>query len=160
MSSDLQTMYGWVRRTREALFTYCADLPPDLYTLERPDFALGSMRNVHLHVANTYLDWLDYFGLNAEPVRLQPAEHPDVPAVRRAFDRADAAVERFLARYGDRPETPVTHAVRWQAEPLTVPALWLFTHSVTHEFHHKGQILSFGRSLGHPITADADLVLP
>jgi uncharacterized damage-inducible protein DinB len=35
-------------------------------------------------------------------------------------------------------------------------------HPLTHEFHHKGQMLAMGRMLGHPFPPgrDTDLVGP
>ena len=32
-------------------------------------------------------------------------------------------------------------------EPLSTTPLWLLTHTETHEFHHKGQIVSMARHL-------------
>ncbi len=38
---------------------------------------------------------------------------------------------------------------------LMVNPLQLFTHVITHEFHHKGQIMSLSRHLGYtPVDAD------
>ncbi|MCB0535444.1 MAG: hypothetical protein KDD14_24780 [Saprospiraceae bacterium] len=38
---------------------------------------------------------------------------------------------------------------------ILAPPLRLFTHIVTHEFHHKGQILSLSRHLGYtPVDTD------
>ena len=39
---------------------------------------------------------------------------------------------------------------------------WLILHSVTHEFHHKGQAPALARMLGHshPGKPDTDLVDP
>jgi uncharacterized damage-inducible protein DinB len=39
---------------------------------------------------------------------------------------------------------------------------YLLLHPVTHEFHHKGQVTSLGRILGHPVPdgTDLDLALP
>ncbi|MFP3360862.1 DinB family protein, partial [Planococcus sp. SIMBA_143] len=36
---------------------------------------------------------------------------------------------------------------------------WLYTHTATHEFHHKGQIVKIGRKLGY-IPPDTDLIEP
>ncbi|WP_299427523.1 DinB family protein [uncultured Meiothermus sp.] len=55
MNDDLRVFYGWVRRSREVLFGYCASLPPEIYTQRRPDFGFDSIRNLHVHVANCYL---------------------------------------------------------------------------------------------------------
>lgn len=91
--------------------------------------------------------------------KLLPADHPDMASVRRSFEEVDRLVGRFFDRYRDAGEARVTGRVGWQNEPLTVTPLWLFSHTVTHEFHHKGQVVTLGRRLGFP-PADTDLVLP
>lgn len=159
MSQPLPQLYEWVRQTREVLFTYCESLPAELYVTTHPGFGHGSIRATHLHVADCYDHWLANFGLREGRSRYKPEDYPDLAAVRRAFAAADATVQRFLARYGASLDESVTNSVRWQPEPLTVPALWLLSHSITHEFHHKGQIASLGRILGHP-APDTDLLLP
>jgi uncharacterized damage-inducible protein DinB len=96
-------------------------------------------------VANCYRRWLGNFGPVDPAVssRSTPSSAcPDVAAMRQSFAEVDALVGRFLE----------TDRVSWQQEPLTVSALWLFTHTTTHEFHHKGQIVLFGREAGFPGT--------
>lgn len=39
----------------------------------------------------------------------------------------------------------------------SIQPLKLFTHVITHEYHHKGQILSLSRHLGY-IPADTDII--
>jgi uncharacterized damage-inducible protein DinB len=41
-----------------------------------------------------------------------------------------------------------------------VTACWLVLHPVTHEFHHKGQVVTLLRRLDHPVTVDLDLPPP
>jgi uncharacterized damage-inducible protein DinB len=39
--------------------------------------------------------------------------------------------------------------------PERVDGFKLFTHTITHEFHHKGQILTLSRQLGYtPVDTD------
>ena len=63
MNDDLRVFYAWVRRSREVLLGYCASLPPEIYTQERSDFAFGSIRNLHVHVADGYLWWVGAVGM-------------------------------------------------------------------------------------------------
>jgi uncharacterized damage-inducible protein DinB len=149
----LLTMYDLIRRTREDLFTYCETLPLAVYTAERPGVSHGSIRDIHLHVANCYRAWLGNFGLGDPDVswRSTPSSTcPDVAAMRLSFADVDALVGRFLEHYRTDITALVTGRLRSQEEPFTVSALWLFSHPATHEFHHKGQIVLFGREAGYP----------
>jgi uncharacterized damage-inducible protein DinB len=56
----------------------------------------------------------------------------------------------------------VLHEFRWWLDGfvkgLEMPR-WLFTQAVTHEFHHKGQIVTIARQLGYQ-PVETDLVTP
>ncbi len=47
---------------------------------------------------------------------------------------------------------------QFSGEKFVATPLWLFTHTMTHEFHHKGQIATMGRMKGH-IPPDLDLIM-
>ena len=53
----------------------------------------------------------------------------------------------FLRHFREAYDPPVTGRLRWQTVTATPAAL--FTHVITHEFHHKGQIASMSRHLGY-----------
>jgi uncharacterized damage-inducible protein DinB len=150
-------MYEWIRRTREVIFRYCESLPVAVYRQSLPAFGPESIRDLHVHAAQCYLAWLGRFAMGEE---VAEPDGEDVAATRRLFARADDAVERFLGRFWAFPDRPLQGTVSWRAEPLTVTPRWLLTHAVTHEFHHKGQMVKLGRLLGHPVATDADLALP
>lgn len=142
MNQDLR-LYTWVRRTREVLFDYTQHLPLEIYTLERPDFGFGSIRNLHAHVADCYLWWVGRVGLGQAGLELDPRLIPDTAAMRGLF----AQVYPF-----HHPSPP--------SNPMQISQRWLL-HPITHEFNHKGQMLALGRVLGHPNTAlDTDRVPP
>jgi len=162
MNDDLRVLYAWVRRTRETVFDWTASLPAEVYTAERPEFAIGSLRTVHAHAGECYLWWTGHFGLGLDWAGLDrdPSSLPDVAAMRAYFRQVDAVVERAMATFADLDaEFTVHHPA---AGPMPVTRRWLLMHPLTHEFHHKGQMLAMGRMLGHPFPAgrDTDLVYP
>jgi len=153
-------VYDWVKRTREEVFAYCASLPAEVYVRESDEFGWGSLRNTHVHTADCYRFWLAEETLGAPMDRFGPRDYPDVAAVRQLFARVDDLVAAFIARFpGARLERPLARKVSWQPEPLVVSPLWLLTHTVTHEFHHKGQMVTMGRILGYA-PPETDLALP
>ena len=76
-NADLRAAYAWARVGRERLLTWLESLPGDVYTLERPDFAFGSLRNVQVHVADCYRVWIAERGLGETVVRHDPRALPD-----------------------------------------------------------------------------------
>ena len=81
------------------------------------------------------------------------------PPCARVFAQTDAMVEGFLSEFANSLDKPFTCPHPSFPDGLTVTSRWLFTHTVTHEFHHKGQITDICRHLGHP-TPDTDLIIP
>lgn len=153
-------VYGWVKLTREGLLAFCDSLSLSVYTAEREGFGWGSIRNTLIHVADCYRFWLAEKALGQDAAGYEAGKCPDVPAARRVLEAADAAVARFCDAFaGDAFFRPLSLKVRWQPGPMVVTPLWLLTHTVTHEFHHKGQIVAFGRLWGHP-APETDLALP
>ena len=161
MNDDLRLLYGWVRRTRENLFAYTQALPPETLIHEHPDVGFGSIRNLHAHVANCYLWWLGEVGFGRDSVQVDPQQIPDTAAMRQLFAKVDLLVEEALTRFDD-PDRAYdwTHPKTGWKERHS--QRWLVMHPITHEFNHKGQILTLGRLLGHsfPSNVDADLVQP
>lgn len=160
MDQSLHDLYRWVCGSRANLFAYLDALPPGVYSHEVAGFPWGgSMRNLHVHVADCYVYWLAHVGLQQSRRDLCPAHHPDVASVRAAFAAVDTLVEQFLARCADRLDEPLRRIVPWHEGDLVVTPRWLLLHPITHEFHHKGQLVLIGRQLGYP-PPETDLSLP
>ena len=158
MNDDLRTLYSWVKFSRERLFAWAESLPDGVYTQERPDFAYGSLRNVQAHIAGCYLVWVARRGLKDTP-HLDSEAIPDVAAMREVFVGVDAVMERAFDAFTTPDEE---FDLSFGNEVLRVTQRWLVMHPITHEFHHKGQMLTMGRVLGYPYPAgpDTDLGLP
>jgi uncharacterized damage-inducible protein DinB len=151
--ADVAELYRWVRRTREGLFGYAAGVPLPALRRKHPAFR-DSMLGLLAHVAECYLHWTGGVGLGLEVVELErPVTALD--DVRALFRRVDDVVEEAMEGPGGLDRTAT-----WRDRRL--PLRWLLLHPITHEFHHKGQVTSLGRILGHPVPegTDLDLVLP
>jgi uncharacterized damage-inducible protein DinB len=152
-------MYGWVRETREVLLKHCEMLGSELLTAKLDNFGFGSIRNLLVHVAECYQWWLDGFPFQRDFANMPHEDYPDIYSIRAAYREVDVIFDRFVKYYDGKLDEPISGMVRWQGEPLVVTPRWLLTHAITHEFHHKGQIVSMSRHLERP-APDTDLVLP
>ncbi|WP_254901241.1 DinB family protein [Tuberibacillus sp. Marseille-P3662] len=83
----------------------------------------------------------------------------NVEDIRHVFKEVDLLVDEFLKTFQGQWDLSLTGPVPWQDEEESLTTLWLFTHTTTHEFHHKGQMVSMGRQLGY-IPFDTDLIEP
>ncbi|MCY0903136.1 MAG: DinB family protein [Firmicutes bacterium] len=159
MSELLVGQYDLVRKTRQSLFAFLESVPVAALHTEVPGFGFGTIARTHLHVAGCYMHWLVGFaGIRSKPE--YPTEEEtrstDVAMLRRWFSLSDEVVEEFLNAFGTRS----TELIHNESEgPIGLSPLWLMTHTMTHEFHHKGQIVSLARNLGYA-PPDTDLVYP
>ncbi len=159
MVESLRTIYDWVRQTREVLLKHCESLPPELYTKELPNVGHGSIRTLQVHDFDVYNGWLLEFARQKQCENPNRVDYPNVAAVRKGFAGADSVGESFLSEFANELDKPLTRPHPSFPDGLTVTPRWLFTHTITHEFHHKGQITDICRHLGHP-SGDTDLIIP
>ena len=151
----LAAQYQLVQAARAALLAYCAGLAPAHFTAPVAQFRQRSIRDLLVHVTDSYRIWLGRVALGRPATARPPAEVPDVAALRQVFGEVDALVLDFQQHVAGQWLTARACNVRRQPEPLTLTPLQIFTHVTTHEFHHKGQVLTMSRLLGYePVDTD------
>ena len=135
------------------LLQYCGTISAADFCQENSSFGRGSIRNLLVHIANTYEFWLGKEGMRKEMTFTVYDAIGSVDEARALFSRIDRLVEEFITHFGHSYLTNLSLTVNnasTKANPLK-----LFTHVITHEYHHKGQILSLSRHLGYtPIDTD------
>lgn len=158
MLEALRQQYEWVRAARNNLFAFLEELPARILFQTIPDFGHGTIMRTHLHVVDSYKWWLESFAFKKidehSDISVHEIDGADVKFIRERFAEADELVQRFLDEYRDRWFEPIEQDESWQGYPKAPTPLLLLTHTQTHEFHHKGQIVSMARHLGYPPPAD------
>lgn len=146
--------YELVRGSRNTLFDYCTGIQPEDLLAANPSFGRGgSIRNLLVHIANTYEFWIGRMALKKE-FEFSPYESiANMIDATRLFESTDRLVFEFLEKLEMDEPPEVSYSIagnEGSAAPFKI-----FSHVITHEFHHKGQILSMGRHLGYlPIDTD------
>jgi uncharacterized damage-inducible protein DinB len=128
------------------------------YLQELESFGGDSIRNLHVHVAYCYRLWLGNRALGKSFPAITEESVNNVRDMREVFKETDDLVHEFLEKFQDKWNHTI-HVTFRDGESAEFTALWLFTHTVTHEFHHKGQIVKIGRQLRYT-PPDTDLVEP
>ncbi|MBB6633201.1 DinB family protein [Cohnella thailandensis] len=158
MLEVLRQQYDWIRLARQNMFAFMEELPPRLLHQTVPGFGRGTIMRTQCHVVDSYRFWLESYAfkrINEHwDISVHEIERADVKYARARFAEADELVQRFLNEYRDRWSEPIEQDESWQGYPKSPTPLLLFTHVATHEFHHKGQIVSMARHLGCPPPAD------
>lgn len=157
METAFAQQYALAVSARAVLLDYCAGLAPAHFTAPVAAMNHGSIRELLVHVAGCYDYWLGEIGLGRPATRPQPDAVPDVAALRAVFAEADALVADFIRHYAAAWLVPQQFVLPRQQRPYELTPLQLFTHTLTHEFHHKGQVLSMSRLLGY-VPVDTDII--
>ena len=150
MSEILEQQYGYIRRTREILFSFLEEIPVQKLHENLPGFGNRSILKTHIHVVDYYRRWLGSIAFNERWADFRDTtdfdiEHSDVEKVRDRFKEVDEIVQKFFHEFNDRWLESIENEVGWMEQPLTVTPLFLLMHTESHEFHHKGQIVSMAR---------------
>lgn len=151
-SELFRQQYALIRDARGVLLAYCAELAPNHFLYENDGFGRGgSVRNLLVHIANTYELWIGHRALKRAPFFTTYDSVQTAEDAMFLFDSVDQLMEDFFDHLED------TEEVNFDVNGTTrkAPRTRLYTHVITHEFHHKGQILSVTRQLGYtPVDTD------
>lgn len=148
--------YQLLQSSRQVLFQYLENLDLNHYTHEITSFGHGSIRNLQVHGASTYIHWLSRFALEKDIPYFDAAEVINPTAARQIYSEVDEQVSKFLEAFQGQVSIDITRKMG-NGRLLTFTPLALFTHVLTHEFHHKGQIVSMSRHLGYT-PPDTDMI--
>jgi uncharacterized damage-inducible protein DinB len=154
ISKYAKEQYELVQESRKVLVEYCKTISVSDFLNENSSFGRGgSIRNLLTHIANTYEFWIAKHGLNKDVVFTSYGSIQSINDVIELFNIIDTIIFEFI----DSLERPEKKQIDFESNGIKNSAtpFKLFTHVITHEFHHKGQILSISRHLGYtPVDTD------
>ncbi len=150
----LREQYIYVHGARGILLDYCKKITPEHFLFENPSFGNGgSMRNLLVHTANSYQAWIGGRVLGKSIQKLNFSDYRHVNDIAILY----AAIDELMAAFFESAIS-LTKEITFEKGGYQQSAspLKIFTHVITHEFHHKGQLLSMSRYLGYTPT-DTDI---
>jgi uncharacterized damage-inducible protein DinB len=155
MLMDLDCQYNFVKSSRQALLEYCGRISENDFVTENSSFGRGSIRNLLVHIGNTYEFWIGRHALNLEIDFTSYNTIKDASQTSEFFLSIDLLISKFIDGYSGTQTEDLVFEIN--SQKVTASPLKLFSHVITHEFHHKGQILSLSRHLGY-IPIDTDII--
>ena len=156
LAETLRTLYGYNRWATERVLAAADRLTSE--QLDVPGGAgRGSVRETLIHLISTQRGWLSWWdgSLSADEAyqfRLDPADLPDVAAVRTAWEAVEQQTESFIAGLDDAGaariyETTLPNGAEWR-----VPLWQMMLHVANHGTQHRSEaailLTGLGRSPG------------
>jgi uncharacterized damage-inducible protein DinB len=154
MKDSWTLQYQMILGARAVLLDYCDTFQAEHFTAETTGFGRGgSIRNLLVHNGHVYRFWMGEHGLGKEMQYPEYTEISNVQECRDYYASINSLAAEFIRRFGARPAAVLSSTCNDKV--TTTTALEVFTHVITHEFHHKGQMLSISRQLGYtPVDTD------
>jgi uncharacterized damage-inducible protein DinB len=153
--NTLFTQYEFVKDSRERLLKYCEGISPQDFLKEHENFGGRSIQFLLIHVANVYEFYLKNFIEDKGFPSNDNYLIDKIYTVKKHYEKINEITNVFIDKYKDNFEGSISGKIPNYNLDLKTTPLKIFTHAVTHEFHHKGQILSISRLLGYkPIDTD------
>jgi uncharacterized damage-inducible protein DinB len=156
MTDLLKFQYQLIKESRAVVFSYLeTEVKQDfLKTLET--FNDKNIVYMLVHIANTYIAWAGNFALGMERPFYEEKNMSTPDQLRTIFEEVNLVMEQFISKFTEDPLTPVK-GYKWADKYIETDAYGIFTHVLTHEFHHKGQMMTMSRLLGH-MPPDTDVM--
>lgn len=149
-----EEQYELVKSSRNVLFDFCKTISSDDFINQNTSFGRGgSMRNLLVHIANTYQYWIGNLVLKNDILYSEYEEYKNISDVIELFKQVDEFMAEFIRNMDLYKDIDYQiQNIKSSAKPFKI-----FTHVITHEYHHKGQILSISRHLNY-IPVDTDIM--
>jgi uncharacterized damage-inducible protein DinB len=147
--------YELVKESRKRLLDYCAEISNGDFTKDNNSFGISSVRDLLVHVANSSRAWLCR-ALKKEIIIVHNKKIRNIDEVRKLYAEVDDLMGQFIEIIAQ--ENPEILEFERNGKNMRIRPMRLFSHVATHEFHHKGQILSLSRHLGYT-PVDTDIIL-
>jgi uncharacterized damage-inducible protein DinB len=149
-----QNEYKWVRQTREVLLDFCSELETHEFIRQAGEFGWKSVRETLVHVADCYNAWLGSYVLLKTKKPLTEKEdllQLGLDDIKKYFEHVDSLVNEIFVVHANDMNEPIQREIPWRegGDTLSITPGKLLMHTITHEFHHKGQIVAMIRQMGY-----------
>jgi len=146
--------YQWVIQNRKVLLDFCSKIDEKDFNRRIDGFGFQSMKETLVHVADCYHAWIGSFILQKTTKPITPKEfviHVSLNDIKLRFEQADEMLNEFFEAFHEQMDVPIQQSIPWRTttEVISMTPRKLLTHTITHEYHHKGQIVSMARNMGY-----------
>ncbi|MHA4893318.1 hypothetical protein ACXZ1K_01100 [Pedobacter sp. PWIIR3] len=107
MENLLQLQYTLIKESREEVFDYLELGVKEDLLIPLPAFNGKNIRYMLVHIANTYVAWINNFILKGDLSFFSEEEVSTIDGLRTIFNKVDLIMDRFCLEFSDHPVQPV-----------------------------------------------------
>jgi uncharacterized damage-inducible protein DinB len=158
---DTIKLFSAAEASRRLLLDFCEQLPFSKFTEDVKACGWGSIRNLLVHMAETQAYWLHAILQGRPHEEWDVDQLRDVATIRAKWAETQKTTYDLLAAKDNAwLNTPNEFVLPWDPGKAEMFApWWAIVHVITHEFHHKGQVVMVARGLGYD-PPETDLPFP
>jgi uncharacterized damage-inducible protein DinB len=153
LTEVLRALYDYNHWATERVLDTAAQLTPEQW-LALGTAGRGSVRDTLVHLVsaqNRWLAWWDgsHSAEDANRLRLDPTDYPDLAAVRAVWAASDEAIQAFVNGLSDAEAERVFSATLQDGRVFRL-ALWkMVLHVANHGTQHRSEVAARLTSFGH-----------
>jgi uncharacterized damage-inducible protein DinB len=153
--AGIRKLHSWTHDSLTLVLDHLSTIPEGDYAKNIPGFGFPSLRGQMIHIFNCEGVWIHALqGIRFE--NEEPSDWPDVAQARVLQRRVIANTLAYLSGLTDEQLNANAELHFSDGDIAVRTPAFILHHILTHAFHHKGQIVSMCRALGHP-APDTDL---
>jgi uncharacterized damage-inducible protein DinB len=144
VSFDLRSALVSAFRTNDRINHFLIEnIPAEAWSAKPPEGKGRTIQAIAIHIHNVRLMWLKAVGAGNIPAKLEES----------------ATAKEALKALGDSCAALVTvlesGLETGQVKGFKPDAAGFFSYLISHDSHHRGQMISLARRLGHPVSQSA-----
>ncbi len=130
------------------ILTACAGLSDAQFVAEG-SASFSSIRDTLVHTMWAQWNWLLRWRGQPNPSHFDPADYPDVAAVRARWAEIDREGHAFVATVNEQSLDAICRYVNSRNEPMAYPLWQQMLHQVNHGTQHRSEVAVLLTEYGH-----------
>jgi len=147
MLEAIRDLYAYSAWANARILETAEQLTPEQYTTASD--GCDSIRDTLVHTASAQWLWLERWRENSPRELWDPAEFPDVAALRARWLEVEEATAAYIAGLRKSDLARVVSYVNFQGEPWAYPLWHQLLHQVNHATQHRSEAALLLTRLGY-----------
>ncbi len=143
----ITTYYRYQQWANQRILETAEQVPFEKLTVSiLPGF--DPVRSALVHTMWAQLHWLHRFQGLPRVADFDPADFPDVAAIRQRWEEIDAATFAFIDTLTEERLAQFGAAIGSDRQPLPYPLWQVMLHQANHQTYHRGEVAAMLTALG------------